>query len=63
MKDFDNLVIVLLKLSDLEYFSVIERFQNEVGKKDIIMVRVVFYLELIRVFQIVYDQIVYDLLL
>lgn len=50
MKDSDNLVIVPLKSSDPEYSSVIERFQNEAGKKDIIMVRVVFYLELIRAF-------------
>lgn len=42
MKDSDNLVIVPLKSSDPEYFSVIKRFQNDAGKKDIIMVRVVF---------------------
>lgn len=42
MKDSDNLVVVPLKSSDPEYSSVIERFQNEAGKKEIVMVRVVF---------------------
>lgn len=44
MKNFDNLVVVQLKVIDLEYFSVNDRFQEYVGKSEIVQVRIVNYL-------------------
>lgn len=41
MKNFDNLVVVYVKVIDLEYFSVIDRIYREVGKREIVKVRVV----------------------
>lgn len=41
MKDFDNLVVVLVDLGSIEYFSVIDRFYVKVGKREIVKVRVV----------------------
>lgn len=46
MKNSDNLVVVQLKATDSEYSSVNGRFQEDVGKREIVKVRVVIYLVL-----------------
>lgn len=46
MKNSDNLVVVQLKATDSEYSSVIDRIHREVGKREIVKVRVVTYLVL-----------------
>lgn len=45
MKNSDNLVVVQLRASDLEYSSVNDRFKD-VGKREVVKVRVVNYLVL-----------------
>lgn len=45
MKNSDNLVVVQLKATDSEYSSVNDRFQD-VGKREVVKVRVVNYLVL-----------------
>lgn len=41
MKNSDNLVVVHVKATDSEYSSVIDRIHREVGKREIVKVRVV----------------------
>lgn len=40
MKDSDNLVVVTVNSGSPEYSSVIDRFQAQVGKMEIVKVRV-----------------------
>lgn len=44
MKNSDNLVVVQLKATDSEYSSVNDRFQEYVGKSEIVQIRIVNYL-------------------
>lgn len=64
MKNFDNLVVVQLKVIDLEYFSVNDRFQD-VGKREVVKVRVVNYLVffIFLVFKIVIQDCYFSCLL
>lgn len=44
MLDFDNLFVVLVNLGSLDYINVMNRFYWEVGRREIVKVRVVLWL-------------------